>query len=206
MTPDDLWGLVGEFLRRNLRWVRECAEPLCDEASAAFCQFCFDREVDAVARWGTLSREERKGLVEFLPWIVKMDQRYPLRDSLSRTDEHCVAVVDDRWVVDLTARQYGDDMPFPFLWELDPSDRLDPLDRRNDDPRVGDRVRARCFINMAAARGDEGVVLKVLPGRRMGFVDFSPRNLPMSPKATVLFSDGEVEVVERAPAAGGSPC
>lgn len=200
---DRLWDLVLQFLRENPQWVTDCAEPVCDYASLAFCQFCLLHDVDAVPRWGDLSavggpisRSIPRG---FHPWLSKLDPSYPVRES--RYGDHCVAVVCDRWVVDLTARQYGDELPFPFLWTLHEADRLGSP----DDPAVGDRVRARSYINGSAVPGDVGVVLKVFPGRRIGIVDFRPQNLMNSAASTVLFSDGEVEVVERASRGGRRP-
>ncbi len=33
--------------------------------------------------------------------------------------EHCIAVVDG-WAVDITARQFDDELPFPFFWRVKP--------------------------------------------------------------------------------------
>lgn len=194
---DELWDLVRLFLEQNPDWVHSCGESLCDVASDAFCDFLSAKEVDSVSRWMDVSslmfkRQKASDGPGYARWIKNVDPTYPMTIQPG-WGEHCVAVVCDRWVVDLTARQYGDELPFPFLWELHPDDRLE----REGDPREGDRVRSRTYINGAAVPGDEGVVLKAFPGRGIGLVDFRPQSLPSSARATVIFMDREVEVVNR---------
>ncbi len=195
-STDSAEALLNELLRvffeKNPDWLIiggvDGGGGLCDEASGLFSRFCATQEVDAVPRWMSLSGPRFEGC-NGQPAIKKPHPAYPVFERRHFGEDHCVAVVEGRWAVDLTARQYGDELPFPFLWELASSDQVVPSPLR-----PGDRVRATCIINGAALRGDEGVVLKIFPGRQAGLVDFEARRFWASAEATVIFGE-EVEEV-----------
>jgi len=80
---------------------------LCDSATDELVAFLHDHQTEARALWLTDRTYE----------LAKPERHYPPGVGAGR-NEHCVALIEERLVVDLTARQYDDSMPFPMYWEM----------------------------------------------------------------------------------------
>ena len=54
---------------------------------------------------------------------ITADHRYPVEALATKRRRHHAVALVGRWVVDLTARQFDPDLPFPFYWTLTPAAR-----------------------------------------------------------------------------------
>lgn len=90
-------------------------QGLCDDASEDFAAFCLALGVEAKVRWMVLDPDTSTVSINGAP-LLQPHPRYPQIHERYNCD-HCVAVVRDH-VVDLTARQYDEELPFPFIWRL----------------------------------------------------------------------------------------
>ena len=80
---------------------------LCDHASKDFASWCMARDIEARIVW--------MELVHLFPNELEPHPAYPDHAVGEPGSEHCVVLVMDH-VVDLTARQYDGELPFPFIW------------------------------------------------------------------------------------------
>lgn len=109
-TLEDAEALTTHFLRVEPQWTQavksEWAANMCASASSALTHYCWQQGVRAEKVWLLLYGTTPEG--ELHP-----HERYP---RCARNPHHCV-VKADRFVIDLTARQYTPTLPFPFIWE-----------------------------------------------------------------------------------------
>lgn len=106
-------GLLALFFERDDKWVEiseQCSsrgQGLCDLASEELVVFLHEQGVGASILWLDAHNYH----------LLKTAERYP--DGAGGFDnEHCVALVEDHLIVDLTARQFDETLPFPYLWEV----------------------------------------------------------------------------------------
>jgi hypothetical protein len=113
-------GLVDEFLAEQPDWAGVGVDPmsyghgLCEDASIDLLLFLRKRGViEARTVWMTLEDKEKYGWpLELVPHDAY--PRLPIGDTAAY---HCVVLVEGV-VVDLTPRQYDENLPFPFIWEV----------------------------------------------------------------------------------------
>jgi hypothetical protein len=113
MTRLELDDHVAAFLEANPKWVDINHDTggmaLCDHASEELEDFLRNRGVRARVQWMTL--------VELFPNELQPHEAYPMNHQVGEPgSEHCVVLIAG-YVVDLTARQYSEELPFPFVWE-----------------------------------------------------------------------------------------
>lgn len=118
------FDLADAFLRANPKWFDIVHDTggagLCDEASAEFMGFCSSLGIVAEALWMSLA----EGDAPFCGQSRQLDPhvRYPDHSPAlpwTAGQDHCVVWLPDHGVVvDLTARQYGEDFDFPFVWRV----------------------------------------------------------------------------------------
>ena len=114
MTRFELDLHVAAFLKANPKWVDINHDTgglaLCDHASEELVEFLRGRDIVARTQW--------MDLVEMFDNELTPHPDYPMGHALGEPgSEHCVVVVAG-YVVDLTARQYSEELPFPFVWEI----------------------------------------------------------------------------------------
>jgi hypothetical protein len=86
---------------------------LCDHASAEFVDWLWTQGIEAYRAWMTL---EDFGFLS-AGFDILPHPDYPKLAIGDPTAQHCVVVVEpDGVVVDLTPRQYDENLPFPFIW------------------------------------------------------------------------------------------
>lgn len=119
MTPSDL---AQAFLEENPKWIDIMHDTggagLCDHAAKEFTAFCTRAGHAAESLWMSLDAPG----VHSHPFSGQTRQlqphpSYPTFQSGERGQDHCITLVGDVGV-DLTARQYGDEFEFPFIWKI----------------------------------------------------------------------------------------
>jgi len=97
-----LQDLVSAFLAARPRW-----KDIGEDGGAGLCEFASHEFVGFAAAHGF------DGEVECIRFHVPQHPAYP-EDAW---DGHWVARFGED-VVDLTAKQFGDELPFPFIWTI----------------------------------------------------------------------------------------
>lgn len=103
-----------EFLKENPKWVDIANDTgglgLCADASSEMHQFFEAKNVSSRTTWMNLADKSK--------CRISPHRLYPDLNLDEPGSEHCVVLVDEKHIVDLTAQQYGEHMPFPFIWTL----------------------------------------------------------------------------------------
>lgn len=112
MTKDEVASWAELFLETHPDWRTIVADTgghaLCDHASEQLHRFLEEQGVESRIVW--------MELVHLFPNELEPHEAYPDHAVGEPGSEHCVVVVSG-YVVDLTARQYDERLPFPFVWE-----------------------------------------------------------------------------------------
>jgi hypothetical protein len=109
-TQEELDEVIAHFLQVYPEWAEIGNDPvgskeMCVASSHAFLAHVWPMGVKAKSIWLRLYGETPEG--ETHP-----HELYP---RCSRRPYHCVVKVE-RFIVDLTAKQYSASLPFPFVW------------------------------------------------------------------------------------------
>lgn len=85
---------------------------LCEDVSHEIVGWLEMKGVRAEPVWFCLHARVRKH-GESTAAFRHLPDEYPLAGALDQ--DHCVVIIEDTWLLDMTARQFCEDMPYPLI-------------------------------------------------------------------------------------------